>query len=191
MEGLALTPDGRTLVGAMQSPLLQDGGRARDGLSDRLLAVDLDTRATREYLYRMESSKTGVSEILAVDADRFLVLERDSKGGNEAALKSLFLVDLRGASDVSAVGTTADNGLPRDSLPSGVRPVSKRPFLNLLDPKFGLAGPDFPAKIEGLTWGPDLPDGRRLLVLTSDNDLRRDTPTVVFAFAVDKTDLER
>src|SRR5262249_40866427 len=26
MEGLAITPDGRTLVGAMQSPLEQDGG---------------------------------------------------------------------------------------------------------------------------------------------------------------------
>ena len=26
MEGLAITPDGKTLVGAMQSPLIQDGG---------------------------------------------------------------------------------------------------------------------------------------------------------------------
>ena len=26
MEGLAITPDGKTLVGVMQSPLLQDGG---------------------------------------------------------------------------------------------------------------------------------------------------------------------
>ena len=68
--------------------------------------------------------------------------------------------------DVSAAGTTAGNGLPLMGLPPGTKPVAKRLFLDFLDPKFGLAGSDFPEKIEGLTWGPDLPDGRRLLVVT-------------------------
>ena len=36
-------------------------------------------------------------------------------------------------------------------------------FLDMLSPQFGLAGSSFPEKIEGLAFGPDLPDGRRLL----------------------------
>jgi hypothetical protein len=189
MEGLAITPDGKTLVGAMQSALLQDGGR--DGVNARLLALDLADGATREYVYRLESNKTGVSEILAVDATRFLVLERDGKAGVEANVKRLYLVDLADATDVSNIGTTASNGLPSRGLPAGVKAVAKRPFVDFLDQRLGLAGPDFPAKLEGMTFGPDLPDGRRLLIVTSDNDLKRDDPTVVFALAVDPSDLAR
>ncbi len=41
-------------------------------------------------------------------------------------------------------------------------------------------------KIEGLTWGPDLPDGRRLLYVVSDNDLVPKNPTQIYAFAIDE-----
>ena len=40
-------------------------------------------------------------------------------------------------------------------------------------------------KIEGMAWGPDLPDGRHLLYVTSDNDLVPDGKTQIYAFAVD------
>lgn len=39
MEGLAISPDGNTLFGAMQSPLLQDGG-TKDAYT-RILRIDL------------------------------------------------------------------------------------------------------------------------------------------------------
>ena len=42
-----------------------------------------------------------------------------------------------------------------------------------------------PEKLEGLAWGPDLPDGRHLLYVFSDNDLNPDIPTYIFAFAID------
>ena len=48
------------------------------------------------------------------------------------------------------------------------------PFIDLLEPAFGLNLNDANAiaeKIEGLAWGPDLPDGRHLLYVISDNDL--------------------
>jgi hypothetical protein len=44
-----------------------------------------------------------------------------------------------------------------------------------------------PEKIEGMAFGPDLPDGRLLLLLTVDNDFRADVPIRVFA--VDRDDL--
>jgi hypothetical protein len=40
-------------------------------------------------------------------------------------------------------------------------------------------------KIEGLAWGPDLPDGRHVLYVASDNDLFPDLPTQLYAFAID------
>jgi hypothetical protein len=40
-----------------------------------------------------------------------------------------------------------------------------------------------------LTFGPSLPDGRYLLIATSDNDFERDQPSHFFAFAIDPQDL--
>ena len=53
MEGLAITPDGRTLVGAMQSPLAQDGGDVKGGVT-RLITIDIKTGATHEYAYQLD-----------------------------------------------------------------------------------------------------------------------------------------
>jgi hypothetical protein len=186
MEGLAITPDGRSLVGIMQGPLIQDGGKK--GIHCRILTIDVDSSTTHEYIYTLSKAGRGVSEILAIDANRFLVLERDSAGG-EGAFARLFQIDLRGASDVSGYGTDPDNGLPSETLPPGVTAVARRPFLDLLDRRFGLATKDFPTKVEGLTWGPDLADGRRLLLVASDNDLRPASPTFFYAFAIDAADL--
>lgn len=185
MEGLAITPDGGTLVGAMQSPLLQDGGGVNEkgervGRNCRLLLIDRKTQKTRELVYQLDSPANGVNEILAVSDHVFLVLERDSKAGKEAAFKKVFRVDLAGATDVSGV-----DGLPAGDLPEGVKPVTKSPFLDLLAPAFKIAGADCPEKFEGLAFGPDLPDGRRLLLVTADNDFIATAPFRVYAFAVE------
>ncbi len=87
------------------------------------------------------------------------------------------------------IGTTSANGLPATGLPSGVTAVSKAEFLDLLDPIYGLAGANFPEKIEGLAFGPDLPDGRHLLLVTNDNDFNAGTPNFIYAFAIDPGDL--
>ena len=64
---------------------------------------------------------------------------------------------LKGAIHVSTIAS-----LPAGALPAGVTPVSKTLFINLLDTDFNLSA-TIPEKIEGLSWGPDLPDGRPLL----------------------------
>ncbi len=189
MEGLAISPDGGKLYGSMQSVLMQDGDPdpAKGytvGANIRILQIDTKTDATREFVYPMEDAKHGINEILAINDHEFLVLERDNKAGTRAAFKKLFRIDIEGASDVSKLAK-----LPAAGLPEGVRPVTKKLFLDLLDPAFGLAGKDFPEKIEGLAFGPDLPDGRHLLLVTTDNDLEAAEPTYFFAFAIDKEDL--
>jgi hypothetical protein len=178
MEGLAITPDGRKLYAMMQSPLLQDGGRK--GTSARLLEIDLATQATREFLYPLSSEKNGVCEILAINEHQFLVLEREGKG----LFSKLFKIDIAAASDISRLDT-----LPARGLPAGVTPVARSEFLNLLDPRYGLAKEDFMKKLEGLAFGPDLPDGRRLLLVSNDNDFSSTLATHILAFAIDPADL--
>jgi hypothetical protein len=189
MEGLAISADGRKLYGIMQSVLMQDGDPDPKkghvvGVNVRILEIDTKTGATREFVYPLDDPKYGVNEILAISDVEFLVLERDNKAGKEAAFKKLFRIDISGASDVSKV-----EKLPAKGLPDGVKAVTKKPFLDLLDPAFGLAGKDLPEKFEGMAFGPDLPDGRHLLLVTTDNDLEAKEPTYFYAFAIDKDDL--
>jgi hypothetical protein len=183
MEGLAISPSGAKLFGLMQNALLQDNAldaaAKRVGLNNRLLQIDVATGATREYVYQLAAKSNGVNELLAVDDHRFLALERDGNAGTAAAFKKIFLVDLAGATDVSGVPS-----LPKSGLPNGVVAASKQLLVDLLDPAFGLAGPDFPEKIEGLAFGPRLPDGRVLLLVSTDNDFVAARPTQIFAFAL-------
>jgi hypothetical protein len=86
---------------------------------------------------------------------------------------------LNGATDVSGI-----DSLPAGALPPEIKPVTKALFIDLLDPAFGLV-PTIPEKIEGLAWGPDLPDGRHLLYVISDNDLNPSLATQIYAFAID------
>jgi hypothetical protein len=74
--------------------------------------------------------------------------------------------------------------LPAGALPAGIVPVTKTLFIDLLDASFNLA-PTIAEKIEGLAWGPDLPDGRRVLYVISDNDLNPNLATQIYAFAID------
>lgn len=173
MEGLAITPDGKTLVGIMQSPLIQDNGLdanlKRVGKNVRILTVDLATNTTKEFVYQLDDKGYGISEIVAINDHEFLVIERDGKGGSDAGFKKIIKIDISGATDVSAVAS-----LPKSALPVNITPVTKSVFLDMLDPAYGLAGTSFPEKIEGISFGQDLSDGQlfHTLVITNDNDFQ-------------------
>ena len=183
MECLAISADGETLFGLMQGPLFQDGAldanNKRVGRNLRLLEVQRRTGTTREFVYPLEHPDNGCSEIEAMAPGRFLVLERDGKPGTSGSIKHLYEIDLREATDISRV-----DSLPATGLPAGVRAVTKRLFLDLLDPKWGLVGEAFPAKIEGIAFGPRLKEGSRLLLVSSDNDFKPEESSCLFAFAV-------
>jgi hypothetical protein len=165
MEGLAITPDGRTLVGIIQANLLQDKKK-----SLRIVALDIRNGRTHEYAYQLTDG-SGVSEILALNDHQFLVDERDGSGLGDnpekptaAKYKELFLIDLANAQDVS--------GLSGDL--SGYA-VAKTQFLDIVAKLKGV-GIDsklIPSKIEGMAFGPDVVrDGvtRHTLFISSDND---------------------
>jgi len=191
MEGLAISPNDRFLFGIMQNALLQDNGlnpgtTDRLGLNNRILKIDLLTGRKHEYVYVLDAINRGqgVSEILAINDHEFLVVERDNRSNLQTppqapTRKTIYMIDINGATDVSGV-----DSLPAGPLPADITPVKKTLFINMLDPAFNLA-PTIAEKIEGLAWGPDLPDGRHVLYVISDNDLNPNLDTQLYAFAID------
>jgi hypothetical protein len=172
MEGLAITPDGRTLYGFMQSPLEQDSsGGAGKGRINRIVTVDIASGATQEFAYDNQiGSKTyNSSELLALNDHQFLVLERDGAGlgdGSAAALKQVRLVDLAGAPDVTAAKGQATL-LPQAR--AGTLFLDLVASLNAA----GLSAANVPAKLEGLAFGQDIVDGGvtyHTLYVANDND---------------------
>jgi hypothetical protein len=169
MEGLAITPDGKTLVGIMQNALIQDaaaGGDAKNLL--RIVTIDIASGAvTHQYGYPLTTG-SGVSEILAVNNNEFLVDERDGKGrgdGSNAKIKQLFKIDLSNAVDIS----------DKLGLDAAASAVSKTLFLDLV-PLFtnnGSSASNIPAKIEGISFGADVKQGKttyHTLWIANDND---------------------
>lgn len=149
MEGLAITPDGKTLVGVMQAPLLQDDKNPTKKLL-RIVTVDVVTGATHEYGYALTSG-SGVSEITAINDHEFLLDERDGKGlgdGTAAVVKQLFRIDLTGAVDISNLGGAA-------ALAAVVPKTLVVDLVALLNGA-GIASANIPSKIEGIAFGQDV-----------------------------------
>lgn len=191
MEGLAITPDGKTLVGFMQSPLIQDGGDG--GRANRIVTINVDTGATKQFTYdnKIGTKNYNSSEILAVNANEFLVLERDGKGlgdGSSAAVKSLYKVDLTGATDVSLISGEANllAVAPAKSLFMDIRAI-----LNAS----GITDANIPAKLEGITFGQDIVYKSNLLhtlIVANDNDFDTTNATnsnKFFVFGIGTGDL--
>lgn len=204
MEGLAISPNGKTLIGAMQSPLLQDGGT--NGRFTRIITIDIDTGVTHQYAYPLTNIGTAakpkyptVSDILAINDHELLVDERDGKGlGDDsiAAYKKLYRINLAGAAEVS--GISGDVNLAG-------KEVAKTLFLDVVAAlnANGIAAKDIPSKLEGLAFGPEVKINgvtKYTLYVANDNDFIGtvvdsghptgiDNPNKFFVFAIDQSDL--
>jgi hypothetical protein len=112
MEGLTITPDGKTLVGMMQSGLQQKDlpegadGKPVDGKKNpptRIVTYNLRNGETHEYLFLLDEPATlgtANSEITALSNSTFVIDERDSKFPSATGYKKLWEVNLEGATDV-------------------------------------------------------------------------------------------
>nr|WP_316639443.1 esterase-like activity of phytase family protein [uncultured Roseateles sp.] len=172
MEGLAITPDGKTLVGFMQSPLGQDGGDG--GRYNRIVKIDIASGAVTQYAYdnAIGGKNYNSSELLALNDHQFVVLERDGKGlgdgspGSKAAVKQLYTLDLSGATEVSGIADlrTQPGVAVKGSLFLDIKAV--------LNAK-GISDALIPSKLEGIAFGDDVMVGgvlKHTLYLANDND---------------------
>ena len=160
----------------------------------RIVAYDVATgNSTGQFVYQLEDlaeingrisgdaddfkanaqgRSIGLSSIVALPNGQLLVIERDNRGlGVEdpngklpVGSKRVYLIDLNGATDVSAVSLAGTN-----TLPAGVTPVSKMLFLDVQS-ALAVAGAVVPEKLEGLSFGPWFEDGGLSLMLVTDSD---------------------
>ena len=100
-EGMAITPNGKTLYPMLEGPLIADPDQQRLIISQ----FDLGTRSYtgRRWFYRLDADTTGqsIGDLTAVTDRLFLVIERDNFEGPNAAFKKIFLIDL---DEVDAAG---------------------------------------------------------------------------------------
>ncbi len=146
MEGLAITPDGKYLIGIMQAPLLQDSSNLL-----RIVVIDTATGLPiKEIAYQLTTG-TGVSEITAINDHQFLIDERDGKGlgdGTSAANKKIYMIDISAAQDI-----TNDN-----TATALTKKISKTLFVDLVSllTAQGITATNIPSKIEGMAFGDDI-----------------------------------
>jgi hypothetical protein len=168
-EGLAISPDGRYTYAMLQSAMLDEGGG--NGVYSRIVKFDNQTGlAVAQYAYRMETAAQGrgISSLVALGDDRFLVLERNNRGiGVGATLagadKAVYEIDLTGAVDVSNIK------LPSTGAFAGaVKKLAK--VIDLDANTLAALGNKSPEKWEGLAVGPKLANGSYLVLAGTDND---------------------
>jgi hypothetical protein len=177
-EGLAISPDGKYAYAMLQNGTIQDGwspaGGGTRGIFTRIVKYDIATgTAVAQYAYQLQMSGqgTGISALVALGNDKFLVLERNNRGVGVGATfatadKSVFQIDLTGATDVTGIN------LPATAAGSlSFTPVAKSAQIIDLDVnKLAELGNKAPEKMEGLAIGPQLANGLFVILTGTDND---------------------
>ncbi len=152
LEGLTLSPDGKTLFALLQSAARQDGGTGSAStirINTRLLAYDISgaTPALKgEYVLQLPTFRTAAgatlvaaqSEILAISNTQFLVLARDSGFGHTypvatSVYRKILIYDTAGATNIA--GTKFDD--PANPIASAgvldasIKPATRTEFVDL------------------------------------------------------------
>lgn len=171
IESMAVSPDERFLYFVVQNPLANPDAEAYgQAVNTRLFKMDREQgRLVGEYVYTLtamaefpgeekkKQSTARISELLALDENRLLILDRTEK------TTKIFEIDLSGATDI--LGTKWDETATSPSLEqvtleeADIVPVSKRLVLD------SSSHPELPTKIEGMAFF-----GNGDLMLINDDD---------------------
>lgn len=147
-EGMALTPDGKTLAVLLQSALVQDGGNSGETRQyTRMLRYDVSKLAQpklmRQYVVELPQFTDGKrkvaaqSEMIAIDNHRFLLLCRDSDnglGGDHAVsvFRKIMLLDIAEAPRDDKYDYSLPIA-PNGKLADGVSALQLKPFIDIND----------------------------------------------------------
>lgn len=172
-EGLAASGRGGYWIG-MELPLEKDGSKPKlfpTKSPIRITHFNEDGEANRQFVMQLEGitkipwlyfAVNGLTEILEYAPNRFLVLERafSAGHGSQGNTVRIFDVDAREATNTLGIEnlrkekfTAANKNLVFD-----FKAVRKDMREKIID------------NIEGMTFGPDLPNGNKTLLLVSDNN---------------------
>lgn len=173
-EGLAESYDRSGYWVGMELPLVKDGSKPKlfpTKSPVRITRFSKDGEAERQFMMQLEGitkipwlyfAVNGLTELLEYAPDRFLVLERafSAGHGSQGNTVRIFDVDAR-----EATNTLNDPNLrkidytaAKKTLVFDFKNVRKQLKENIID------------NLEGMTFGPDLPNGNKSLLLVSDNN---------------------
>lgn len=184
-ESATLPPNGNFLYTGIENALFQDGPAATtaNGSPSRLLRYDLQTgKLDRQWVYWNDPvlepssvfSVNGLDELLAVNNEFLISMERSfSVGGTATGTGNsirLYKVALPGATNVNGAWSIAGN--------DRIRPAQKTLLFDLDTLGIPLDN------VEGMTLGPTLPDGRRSVLLVSDNNFTAGQASQVLLLAL-------
>ncbi|MGB7787054.1 MAG: esterase-like activity of phytase family protein [Salinimicrobium sp.] len=174
-EGLAASYDQKGIWAAMELPLKTDGPKPkliRTKSPVRITYFNKTTgKATKQFPYKLEPiakipwmyfAVNGVTDLLEYAPDKFLVLERGFAAGHGSNGNTVRIYDV----DASL----ATNTLDRNNLNvTFYNPAKKKLLFDFKWAKKFLTE-EIIDNIEGITFGPLLPNGKRSIILISDNN---------------------
>jgi hypothetical protein len=184
-EGLSFTPDAKSLWVGMETALYQDGpiSSPKGGSVSRMTHLDRSGRVLGQFAYPIEAipaapgpgkfADNGVSEILAISDHQLFAIERSGVQAADGTFKNyvrLYEMDVSDATDIAQVASLKG---------ANYVPARKRLVLNLNT--VGLPKVD---NLEGIAWGPKLPNGHDSLVMVSDDNFNRTQVTQFLVFDV-------
>lgn len=170
LEGMSFADNYQTLYVNVEEPLYEDGPRADITDNNAFIRILKYEEATKkcvsQYAYKLdpvayparpenEFKVNGVPDILSLGNNKLLVIERSFSTGRIACTIKIFIADLNNATDISS--TTLKNN-------QSFIPIKKTLLLNMDD--LGI----YTDNIEGVTFGPVLPNGHKTLLFIADNN---------------------
>lgn len=185
LEGMSFADNYTSLFVNVEEPLYEDGPRADvtdNNAFIRILKFDVASKKnTAQYAYKLDPVAypanpitafkiNGVPDILNIGNNKFLVIERSFSTGRAPCTIKVFIADINSATDIKDIA----------SLKAGnnFTPATKKLLLNMDD--LGI----YIDNVEGVTFGPVLPNGHKTLVFIADNNFDAKEKAQVLLFEV-------
>lgn len=184
-EGLGFTPGYRYMYVSLEEPRYEDGPRAdvRDTTAwTRLIKYDNNTRQPiAQYAYKLEPvafpanpvnafKVNGISDIMVLSDHKMLTIERSFSTGVKDCTIKVFVTDVSAATDINAFNSLQTN--------THFKPATKKLLLDFVS--LG----KYIDNIEGVTFGPILPNGHQSLVFVADNNFSAAEESQFFVFEI-------
>lgn len=185
LEGMTFADNYTTLYTNVEEPLYEDGPKADlqpNKAYVRLYKFDVATKKnTAQYAYELDPvayapiiptafKVNGISDLLDLGNNQLLVIERSFSTGRLACTIKIFKVKLDEATNI------IEN--PSLIQKNSFIPLKKQLLLNM--DELGV----FTDNIEGVTFGPILPNGHRTLIFVADNNFAAYQHTQFFLFEI-------
>ncbi len=185
-EGLDFADNYKTLYVSLEEALYEDAAKAGNGDSTswvRFLKFDLTTKKQiAQYAYEIGAIPypanpsgafkiNGVSDIMYLGNEKFIVIERAYSTGRIPTDIKVYMADAAGAEDISPIASLKQQPAKKY--------ITKK---LLLDMNKELSQDVF--NVEGVSFGPILPNGHRTLIFVTDNNFNVKEKTQFFLFEV-------